>query len=504
MGNKKTNEKNAAAKAAVLARKQQKELQAKQEMKKLTNKILLIAAAVVLAIVLIVVIVKVTEPPLDEVVSVTSPSYELNNAVMAYFFYDDYNSFIATNSAYLSYYGLSPTISLKQQDYGSGTWFDYFVSRTKSAVTELIVLAEAAKADGVALDDNDKAYIDRNIQALSNIADANGYSLNKYLEKNYCKGVTEAAVREAMELLSLATKYYYSVNDSFSFEDKDIEDYLDKNPATFYKADYLYYTLKSDVPKDATDDEKKTINEATKKLADELAACKTQDDFKKWVEDYLKSTDEDISDKDLEKALDSLLFTGKSYGTSTKVEKWVFDKETSVNDTFVSEGTNQYTVYMMVNTQYKDTYATKNVRHILFSSSAYGSLDAAKAKAEEVLALYNNGDKTPEAFAELAKKYSEDSGSSSIGGKYLNVIEGQMVTEFDKWIYDEARKEGDVAIVKTSFGYHIILFEGNGVEAWKSLAISALKSEKYTTTLDSYNKLYTVNFDTKKLNKIPA
>lgn len=504
MGNKKNNQKKAATKAAVLARKEQKELQAKKEMKKLTNKILLIAAAVVLAIVLIVVVVKVSEPPLDSVVSVTSPSYELDNAVMAYFFYDDYNSFVATNSAYLSYYGLSTTKSLKQQDYGSGTWFDYFVSRTKTAVTELITLAEAAKANNITLDDNDKAYIDRNIQALSNSADANGYSLDKYLEKNYCKGVDEAAVREAMELLALATKHYYSLNDSLTFEEKTIDEYLEKNPGTFYKADYLYYTLKSDIPKDATDDEKKTINEATKKLADELAACKTQDDFKKWVENYLKSADEDISDKDLKKALDALLFTGKSYGSSTKVEKWAFDKETAVNDTFVSEGTNQYTVYMMVKTQYKDTYATKNVRHILFSSSTYGSLDAAKAKAEEVLALYNNGDKTSASFADLAKKYSDDSGSASLGGKYLNITDGQMVTEFNKWIYDEARKEGDVAIVKTSYGYHIILFEGNGVEAWESVAIASLKAEKYKSTFEEYTKLYTINFDTKKINKIPA
>ena len=35
-----------------------------------------------------------------------------------------------------------------------------------------------------------------------------------------------------------------------------------------------------------------------------------------------------------------------------------------------------------------------------------------------------------------------------------------MVTEFNNWIFDDARKAGDVEIVKTSYGYHIMYFVG--------------------------------------------
>ena len=35
---------------------------------------------------------------------------------------------------------------------------------------------------------------------------------------------------------------------------------------------------------------------------------------------------------------------------------------------------------------------------------------------------------------------------------------GAMVAEFEKWAMDDSRKYGDVAIVKSKYGYHIMYF----------------------------------------------
>ena len=54
-----------------------------------------------------------------------------------------------------------------------------------------------------------------------------------------------------------------------------------------------------------------------------------------------------------------------------------------------------------------------------------------------------------------------------------------MVESFDAWIYDESRKVGDVDIVETTYGAHIMYFVGDGEVAWKSTALSGVFDEKY-------------------------
>jgi peptidyl-prolyl cis-trans isomerase D len=95
-------------------------------------------------------------------------------------------------------------------------------------------------------------------------------------------------------------------------------------------------------------------------------------------------------------------------------------------------------------------------RHILISvpEGADAKTDAAaKAKAESVLKQLQAGG----SWTDLAKKYSDDPGSKDQGGELGFAQRGKMVPEFDKAIF--AQKIGDIAIVKSSFGYHIIQVE---------------------------------------------
>jgi peptidyl-prolyl cis-trans isomerase D len=95
-------------------------------------------------------------------------------------------------------------------------------------------------------------------------------------------------------------------------------------------------------------------------------------------------------------------------------------------------------------------------RHILIkvAPGADAKTDAAaKAKAEDVLKQLKAGG----SWAELAKKYSDDPGSKDSGGELGFAQRGRMVPEFDNAIFTQ--KIGDIEIVKSQFGYHIVQVE---------------------------------------------
>jgi peptidyl-prolyl cis-trans isomerase D len=91
------------------------------------------------------------------------------------------------------------------------------------------------------------------------------------------------------------------------------------------------------------------------------------------------------------------------------------------------------------------------VRHILLKTQGKPPADDAKikAQAEDLLKQVRNGAN----FAELAKKYSEDPGSSNTGGEYTVQKNGQMVKEFEDAAF--RLKPGESEIVKTTYGYHV-------------------------------------------------
>ncbi|HUH62730.1 MAG TPA: peptidylprolyl isomerase [Terracidiphilus sp.] len=95
-------------------------------------------------------------------------------------------------------------------------------------------------------------------------------------------------------------------------------------------------------------------------------------------------------------------------------------------------------------------------RHILISvpNGADAKTDAAaKAKAEDVLKQLQNGGN----WDALAKKYSDDPGSKDKGGELGFAKRGAMVPEFDNAIFTQ--KIGDIKIVKSQFGYHVVQVE---------------------------------------------
>lgn len=97
----------------------------------------------------------------------------------------------------------------------------------------------------------------------------------------------------------------------------------------------------------------------------------------------------------------------------------------------------------------------RRASHILIAFGVNATPEAkanAKKKAEEVLAEVK---KSPEKFAELAKKYSQDPGSAEKGGDLGAFGRGAMVKPFEEAVF--AMTPGSVSdLVESEFGYHII------------------------------------------------
>ena len=95
-----------------------------------------------------------------------------------------------------------------------------------------------------------------------------------------------------------------------------------------------------------------------------------------------------------------------------------------------------------------------------------------------------SGEKTEEAFAALAEEKSADTGSVGSntlgGGLYEGIEKGKMVAPFENWIYDTARQTGDVEIIMTNYGFHIMYFVKQHEEpAWKASTRASLAEKAY-------------------------
>ncbi|HSW19631.1 MAG TPA: SurA N-terminal domain-containing protein [Ramlibacter sp.] len=119
-----------------------------------------------------------------------------------------------------------------------------------------------------------------------------------------------------------------------------------------------------------------------------------------------------------------------------------------------------------VNEQDLKTYYEQNVAkatgqeerrasHILVAvpkTAPQAERDAAKAKAEKLLADVR---KSPDSFADLARKNSADTGSAARGGDLDFFARGAMTKPFEDAAF--ALKKGETSgVVESDFGYHII------------------------------------------------
>lgn len=419
-------------------------------------------------------------------IAVKTNNYKVDNMMMSYFVNSTYQSYIKQNASYLSYYGLDTTKPLDQQTTSGGdTWYNYFLNSTKENVKQVLVLAEAAKADGITLSDEDQTTIDTQLKSLT--------------PTDYGQGVNSNDIKKCLEIYTLAYKYNSEVMDKLNYTDIELENYYNQNKNTLMQYNYRSYTFSY-----ASDADKPMTQAEAKAYADKLYACNSDSNFTAWLSSYLKSTGNYNDATDLQKEIDSTLTEKATYTADDKLSEWAFTEGRKAGDTYLLDNTDKscYTVYIIVTAPDRDNSNTVDVRHILFTSDTYGSADKALAKAQDVYDQWKSGDQTEESFATLATSYSEDTGSSSDGGLYKGVYQGQMVDTFNDWCFDTSRKPGDTGIVSTSYGYHIMYFVGLGGAKWKADAKTALQKEDYNKIYSGYESKYTVTMNDENINKV--
>ena len=155
-----------------------------------------------------------------------------------------------------------------------------------------------------------------------------------------------------------------------------------------------------------------------------------------------------------------------------KIQYLVLDAQAVSKTLQVSES--ELKTYYEQNQQKLSGKEERRASHILINApkdAPAAEREAAKAKATDLLAQAR---KSPKAFADLARKHSQDTGSASKGGDLDFFSRGAMVKPFEDAAF--ALSKGQVSdLVETEFGYHIIYL--TDIKAPKVRSFEEMKEE---------------------------
>lgn len=407
-------------------------------------------------------------------------NFAVNGQMMSYFIYDTYANYY---SDYGDQLGIDTSKSLKEQYFREGvSWFDYFRLEAQTNLRQVLLFAEKAKAEGMSLTPEETAEIAEYVTSVD------------LSTLNAAFGFTAEDLTAAMELTTLASKMYEKANTDLAIDDTKINDYYKANEKFFKMVD-----CKALVISYGSGGWYQQASGA-KSAADRIAKATTANAYDSAVKEVLSAIG--ASAADIETELESAKQTGIYYKENDAFSTWAFGTA-KVDETYVVETDSAYVVYQLTKLPYIDESATTNVRHVLLTTDTYGTDDATKAKAEELLAEWKKGAATAETFGEMATKYTEDPGSKESGGLYENVNQGEMVEAFDEWIFDADRKEGDTGIVKTDYGYHIMYFAGEGRKNWEINAENAMIAENIDKLCTTYAETWPITVKVNAINRLP-
>ena len=388
----------------------------------------------------------------------------------------------------------------RTEDGKTTTWLEYVQEQVEDSIKDTYASYYKAVKENKGKDpeitDDQKKEIKDALKSYKESAHKYGYTVSGYIEAAMGHGVTkDVFVREAT-ISYIAENYdsdHKNDSDSKTYTDKELNAYKKKNESKLQSVDIKMFECDSE-------DDAKAFKKALKADGSNFAALASKyssDDFdKKANKNSQETTYNDMARSTME---------GLSVAISTADDDkkypgldWLYSSDRKAGDV----RQDSTTVVYVVKPVYMSDAKTVNVRHILIapesskssddSSSSKSAKDctdkewaAAEKKAKSILAKYNSGDKTSKSFAKLAKSNSSD-GNASDGGLYENIIPNQMVPTFNAWCFDSSRKAGDVGIVKTEYGYHIMYFEGKNDQAvWKYIAQQKLAADDTQKEHDS-------------------
>ena len=353
-----------------------------------------------------------------------SENFEINGAMMQYLYNTQIHNFVEQYYTYFYYYSLmGQTIvdfskSLDTQKFSAtaqslfgaydGTWGDFFWTSTEAAAKQVLVLCEAAKAEGLydKYAEEIEKTVDEDIKASKEASKEYYPSLNSYFEYLYGEGVKSSDVRKMEILAQVAAKYYADKSEDYleAITKDDVLKYHEENSSKYLKIDYLAASFSATLPSKATEDEKKEFLaevEESKKHAEAFAKLETIEEMKKYLVGYwFDSSFDDYLDSALKSDKvkeDELPTEEKRAELKAKIREMVLEKAMAEKFDTTKDGTpfkkDEEPLALTLNTVFQSLVSTS------------------RTSLEKVMI-------ETEAFAESTDK--------------------------DKWIFAEDRKEGDI------------------------------------------------------------
>ena len=413
---------------------------------------------------------------------------------------------ISTIELYYTYtysYPFDISKSLKDQVYDEETgesWYDHLMEQTMDTIAATVALNARAESEGYTLSQEGQEALDQELESLETLWIKNGYSSrDAYLRAQYGSFLSYDRYKELLTQDLLAADYAQSVQDGYTYEDKDYQDYYEEHKDELDTLVLTYFTLRAHVETtdedgnelDLTDEEKEAALEEAKtqvkaqaeELMDRLEAGEDPEALAEEYEDVLSSH---AVDNETESAV-----------VNSAYAEWALDDSRKAGDVTLAEydttGTSYYYYVVRFEDRYLDETPTADVRHILVAAEqdegadepTEEQYDAARAEAEDLLAQWEAGDATEDSFAALAGEHSADTSSAQNGGLITGINEDSgYVDTFTEWALDPARKPGDTGIVQNTGssikGWHIMYYVGENDPAWKLSVDRILRSEDYS------------------------
>lgn len=439
-----------------------------------------------------------------------------------YYFATTYNKLKQTQSSYKQY-GLDPKDYNLDVDFDKKlssqkttnsddkvvTWLEYVNEQAlKSIKTTYMYYNEAVKANNgeePKITDEQQSELDKAISEYKSAAEKYGYTVSGYLVQALGKGVTEKVFRREMTVSYIAQNYQSQLNtdaENKEYTEADYTAYKDSHVDDLSAVSIRIFEASSEDDAKAFKDELKKDGSNFTDLCVKYA--KDGDYYKNYYAQDEASTKLYATKAVLKSAKYAIATADSKDSDSYPGLDWLFSSDRKAGDIYQ---TSTSVVYVISPAEVPEA-SSVSVRHILVSpitdsNSKTQAVDAtaeqwatALETANKIVSEYNSGDKTEDSFAALVSANSADTGSSSNGGLYENIVPGKMVDTFETWSLDPSRKAGDVGIVQTQYGYHIMYFVGtSGTPIWEENAKSALSSDDSTSAADKLEKSYTAKMN---------
>ena len=374
------------------------------------------------------------------------------------------------------------------------SWQDRFKENTTELIKKNTIYYQKGIESGITLTDAQKEMIETQLDNIKNAASSANLGVNEYIAQTYGDNCGLETLRKYLEQNYISSVYYYQQQIKLRPSEDELNAYFKENENDYKSCSYAILEAEYDTSSDAT--KKAAVDNA--KAA--IAKITDEDSMKALIPEFCSDLiSKYISAGYFTNESDAVdAFAGAMDSTSVKsdvesnfgedIADWMFNTDTAVGSLNYYADENAGVIYIIMKTSQPaldSDSASKvySVRHILVipesgdddSSSSSSSSTATKKyteeewaaaleKANSILDEYNKGDKTELSFAELAEKYTDDTSSTYVnmnnmyGGGIMDTQLGQMVSDFENWAIDSSRKYGDVEIVKSSYGYHIMFF----------------------------------------------